>query len=197
MAQRGEARALADGRVQRGRRNRERIIEALISLVQQGELQPTAEQVAQRAGVGARTVFRHFEDMDSLYTEIYGRVRREIVPLVLLEFGGGLEERVRQLTRRRAEIYERIAPFRRAGALFRWRSDFLREANRAMVRELRTHLKTALPELDEAPPAVLEAVDLLTSFETWERLRGDQRLGRERAQETVASSVLALLDERR
>ena len=38
-----------DGRVQRGARNRERILDALLELVRAGELLPTAEQVAARA----------------------------------------------------------------------------------------------------------------------------------------------------
>ena len=34
----------------------------------------------------------------------------------------------------------------------------------------------------------------MTSFEAWDRLRTEQRLGRERAQAAVERAVLALLD---
>ena len=55
-----------DGRALRSERSRRPIVEALFALVGEGVLQPTAQQVADRAGVGIRTVFRHFEDMDAL-----------------------------------------------------------------------------------------------------------------------------------
>ena len=201
MAGRAEAKAgdetIVDGRVQRGERNRGRIVDALIALVQEGVLQPTAEQVAKRAAVGTRTVFRHFEDMDSLNAEINERVRCEVLPLFAEPIRGGLAQRVQELVRRRGQVFERIAPYRRAGALIRWRSPFLQNEHRRMVRELRAQLLAVLPELDDAPAPVFDSVDLLTSFEAWERLRCDQRLGRERAQESIATSVLALLEQPR
>ena len=183
-----------DGRIRRSLRSRQRILDAMVELVEEGELHPTGQQVADRAGVGLRTVFRHFEDMESLHAEINERVRREVLPLFHEPIRGALAQRVRELVSRRAEVFERIAPYRRAGALMRWRSPFLQNENRAMVRELRAQLRAVLPEVDAAPPAVLDALDVLTSFEAWERLRSDQRLGRDRAHESIATSVLTLLE---
>jgi AcrR family transcriptional regulator len=57
------------------------MVQALIDLVGEGVLQPTAQQVAARAKVGIRTVFRHFSDMDSLFAEIDERVRAQALPL--------------------------------------------------------------------------------------------------------------------
>ena len=56
----GPATAL-DGRVRRGARNRQTIVDALLDLVGSGILRPTAQQVADRAGVGIRTVFAPVE----------------------------------------------------------------------------------------------------------------------------------------
>jgi hypothetical protein len=39
----------------------------------------------------------------------------------------------------------------------------------------------------------VEALDLLTSFEAWNRFRTDQHLGRERAAEAMESAVRSLL----
>ena len=47
----------SDGRLRRGERSREAIVAALFELVGEGVLQPTAQQVAERAGVGIRSVF--------------------------------------------------------------------------------------------------------------------------------------------
>ena len=57
---------VADGRRLRSERSRQAIIDAMLKLVEEGVLVPTAQQVSERAGVGIRSVFRHFSDMESL-----------------------------------------------------------------------------------------------------------------------------------
>jgi len=183
-----------DGRVERGARNRERIVEALFELVRAGELQPTAEQVAARAGVGTRTVFRHFDDMESLRAEVSARLEEEAAPLLERTLGDGdLEQRTRDLIAGRIEFFERIAPFKSAGDLHRWRSRFLQQSHASVVRRLRSDLVRALPELARARPDCLEALDLVTSFEAWDRLRSEQRLGRQRARAAIELAALAIL----
>lgn len=58
--------AAKDGRRRRSAQSRDRIVEALLDLVAGVVVTPSAEAVAARAGVGLRTVFRHFRDMESL-----------------------------------------------------------------------------------------------------------------------------------
>jgi AcrR family transcriptional regulator len=55
----------ADGRRQRSSRSRERIVLAMIDLIRAGEMSPAAARVAEKANVGLRTVFRHFEEMET------------------------------------------------------------------------------------------------------------------------------------
>ncbi len=74
--------ASPDGRVLRSERSRESIVEALFELIGEGVLRPTAQQVAERAGVGLRTVFRHFSDMDTLFAELNEKLIAEVKPLV-------------------------------------------------------------------------------------------------------------------
>ena len=188
--------ARKDGRILRGVRSRGAIVDALIELVREGDLAPTAEQVAERASVGTRTVFRHFDDMESLYAEMAARVEQEVRPLLEAPLPEGrLVQRAQEIVRRRAEVFERITPFKRSSSLHRWAHPFLERDHTKAVRTFRSILLSQLPELKSAPDPVLEAVDLLTSFETWDRLRRDQRLGRERAEATVARAVVALLSE--
>jgi AcrR family transcriptional regulator len=188
------ARSETDGRIERSRRNRQAIVEALLELIAEGELLPTGEQVASRAGVGLRTVFRHFEDMDSLHAEIHTRVRRLVRPLLEApDSEGDLAERVRVLVHQRANAYERMTPFMRSGEIQRWRSSFLQQTHAETVRELRANLRSILPEIGSLPVPMQQAVELVTSYEAWSRLRDDQGLGRERAAETVRNALLALL----
>jgi len=185
-----------DGRVLRGARNREVIVDAMLELIRSGELRPTAEQVAKQAGVGTRTVFRHFDDMESLYAEMDRRVTAENLPLLEEpQRRGSRSERVARMVRGRARLFERIAPFKRAGSLQRPRSTFLQEKHAEMARRLRADVAAFLaPELDAGPESLLDAVDLLTSYEAWDRLRTEQRLGRDRACRIVEQSLHALLD---
>lgn len=170
----------------------------MVDLVGEGILLPTAEQVAARADVGLRSVFRHFRDMESLFAAIHARLQARLMPLLVEEPPpGGLETRARALVRQRATIFELLAPYKRAEVLKRWRSEFLASQHGALVRRLRADLKRWLPELEGAPSDLLDALELATCFEAWDRLRSEQRLGRGRAVAAVERGVLALLRDRR
>jgi AcrR family transcriptional regulator len=185
-----------DGRVRRSEKSRAAIVDALFELVGEGVLQPTAQQVAERAGVGIRSVFRHFDDMDGLFAAMDARLRAEAIPLIrAVPAQGTLRERAVAWVERRARLFERIAPWKRSAGIGRWRSEFLRAQHALLLRELRADLLRSLPEVASAPAALADALDVMTCFETWDRLRSDQRLSRERAQAVVELAVLALLEE--
>jgi AcrR family transcriptional regulator len=157
-------------------------------------LRPTAQQVAQRAGVGIRSVFRHFEDMDTLYAEMDARLRSEAEPLLhKAPPAGSALRRGRALAAQRAALFERIAPYKRAGNLARAGSRYLQATHLGLVRELRADLRRWLPELASAPQGVVDALELVTSFEAWDRLRVEQALSAARARAALEDSVVALL----
>lgn len=188
--------APTDGRLQRSARSRERILDALCALVEAGDLHPTGQQVAERAGVSLRTVFRHFEDMEGLHREMHDRIERGMRPLGRGgPITGTLAERVREMVRRRTALFEKASPFLRSGAIHRWKSPYLTRIHAEDVRELRERLSRTLPELERVSPERRDALELLTSFEAWDRLRSDQRLGRDRAREVMVQAALALLGE--
>ncbi len=185
-----------DGRVQRGERSREAIVAALLELVGEGFLEPTAQLVAERAGVGIRSVFRHFSDMDGLFAAMHEQLRAWVRPALDADPPEGTPcERAIELVRLRVLTYERIAPYKRSANLQRWRSPFLADRHEDQVRELRADLLRWLPELEKARPGLEDALDLVTSFEAWERLRSDQRLGHDRARAAMEQAVRALVQE--
>src|SRR5688500_3891186 len=55
-----------DGRRLRRQQNREAVIDALIELFEEGSYTPSSAEVAERAGISPRSLFRYFDDVDDL-----------------------------------------------------------------------------------------------------------------------------------
>ncbi|MFN7179806.1 TetR/AcrR family transcriptional regulator [Hyphomonas sp.] len=184
----------SDGRRQRSERSRAQIIDALFALIREGDVSPSAAKVAERAGVGLRTVFRHFEDMDSLYVEMAERISAEIMPLVNTPFSStDWRERLREHCGRRIEIYERIFPVRVSANIRRFGSQFLMEEyrrNLAMEQEL---LKVHLPDEILSDPIRFAAIDTALGFQTWRRLRQDLQMPVEEASAVVRLTLDRLI----
>lgn len=180
-----------DGRVLRGARNHEAIARAMYDLVRKTHLPPSVEEVARRAGVGTRTVFRQFEDLEALYRSLNDRLQREIMAMVsLAPPSGELEADLRALVARRARVFEHLIPFRRAGRLVRHQSPFLKEQDAMMARFFRVALEAHLGP--EVRGDALEALDALLSFEAWDRMRDAQGLSAKRAERVLADAAIVL-----
>jgi AcrR family transcriptional regulator len=61
---------IKDGRRDRRKRSRERIVEAAFLLVQRGNWRPSVKDIAAQAGVSVRTVFDIFGTLDDVYEEL-------------------------------------------------------------------------------------------------------------------------------
>lgn len=185
----------SDGRRRRSLDSRARIVAAMLELVREGAVTPGAERVAARADVGLRTVFRHFKDMDSLYGEMSKVVEKEFRVVVERPFTAPRgKERIVELVHRRAEVYETIAPFKRASEAHRHRSAFLEAGQARMVATSRKILQAELPPEVASDEPTFEALDLLLSFEAWNRLRREQGLSAARARQTVEATVRRLFE---
>ena len=176
-----------DGRVVRGAKNREAIIDALLALYRAGVLRPTAQQVAEHAGVAPRSVYHHFADMESLVAEVAAYQASRYGHLMdAPDVDGSLEARVAALVERRAELFEAVTPVRRAALLEAHRSPTVRRNLGALARRLRAQLEALFP------PESLDAADLLTSWEAWDRLRTQQGLSVAAARRVLTTSLIAL-----
>ena len=189
-----------DGRVRRGAENRSALIEALVSLYEDGELTPTATEIADRAGVAVRSVYGHFGDVETLAAEVSRRQWQVHGRLMDPEpIPGTFHERVEELVARRAELFEAVAPVRRAGMLHAHHSETIAANLRVLARRFRAQVaQTFAPELDSVGRArtaeLLEAADLLLAWESWERLRTQQGCSPARARRVLASALIRLLD---
>jgi len=180
----------ADGRRQRGERSRRQIADAMLAVIGRGEMNPSAAQVAEEAGVSLRSVFRHFEDMDSLYREMSARIEAEIMPLALRPFDAAdWRARLMELTKRRAALYERIMPYRVAGAARRFQSTYLMDDYRRMISLEQSSLKGILPKAIIADAILFAALDAATGFDAWRRLRQDLALSPKKAEAAMRLTV--------
>jgi TetR/AcrR family transcriptional regulator of autoinduction and epiphytic fitness len=170
--------ATADGRVQRGARTRAAIVDALLALLEQDHGPPTAREVADAAGVSLRSVFQHFPDMESLYGAC---VERQFVRLaelrVPLDPSASRADRVGAFVAQRARIYERIAPARRAALMLATSSPVVRAGlTDAAAEHRRVVAASFAPELGGGDRRErLAAIEVATSFDTWDHLRRVQR----------------------
>jgi AcrR family transcriptional regulator len=183
---------LMDGRRKRSEISRDKLVAAMIALVGEGELSPSAEAVAERAGVGLRTVFRHFGDMEALYAAMQARLQIEYAdwqdPFVADDWRGQLAE----LTGRRLRTYERLLPYKRAADAHRHASATIRHQYagvRAAMRGRQHRQLSVLPPALGEDAVARETIDLMLSFETWQRLRDEQGLTPEAARAMVLASL--------
>jgi AcrR family transcriptional regulator len=183
----------------RSERSRAAVVEALLDLLEEGDLRPTAARVAERAGVSLRTVFLHFRDLEALFAAAADRQLARLAHLApRLQSTGPLTARLARFVKQRAELLETIAPVRRASLLM---EPFSREiaARLAGARRLaRAQVEQAFaPEL--ALLAARErrevgvALAASTSFSSWEVLRRHHGLSVERARKVMTRMLRALL----
>jgi AcrR family transcriptional regulator len=182
-----------DGRRRRSLDSRARIVNAMLELTRETAVAPSAEQVAQRAGVGLRTVFRHFQDMDSLYSEIARPFETELRLWARRPFKGETwQDRVIELIARRGAAFETLAPLRRASDAMRHNSAVLQAQHATLTTMLRTILRGLVPKR-AVDTATFEALDLLLGYEAWSRLRREQGLSPAQARKTLQTAVRALI----
>lgn len=180
--------AAVDGRRLRSERSRQAIINAGLALQEEGILVPTAQQISDRAGVGIRSFFRHFEDMETLFQAVDDSIRDSYEALFLGgDRDGALELRIENAVDQHADAYESVSNIVLGTRAQLWRYEFLRKTYARNQRGLRKDLENWLPELESLPRAEREAVDAIASFEIWNRLRETQGLSKKSAIKIVVS----------
>jgi AcrR family transcriptional regulator len=192
LAQEAPRTPAVDGRTQRGARNRQAIIDALIACYEDGFLAPSVQEVADRAGVSARSVHNHFVDVEALRLEVAQRQWQRVTPLAsFLDVDQPLADRVHELVEQRAAIFEQVAPVRRAALLQLPESAAIASRLAQADRAFRDQINRGFPEIDAE---VLDAVDALLSWDAWNRLRQAQGMSVARAKRVLVRTVRTLVE---
>lgn len=184
-----------DGRLNRSIVTRQKIVDALTALIYEGHLSPTAEQVATRADVGLRTVFRHFDDMDSLYREIGQGLDGMIQPMISQRLVGTTwQDRLRHSVQLRTAFFDRVAAIHLATQVHRHESAYLSQQVKQSVALQRELLQRQISAEAVRDATLFEALDVVLSIEVWIRLRREQGLSAEAARQVILRAVSALLE---
>ena len=188
-----------DGRFARGQRTRQAVVDALLSLYAEDNLTPTIDDIAARVGMTARTIYHHFDDRDAIAEALTEHQRQQLGHLTKLELSGDLTARIDALVDQRAELFETVAPVRRAALANMHASPRIRKGQGNLAAGLRRQLtRTFEPELSaldrSAKAETVELLDLHTSWDTWERLRRWQRLSVPRSRKLVNRLVTLTLE---
>jgi AcrR family transcriptional regulator len=198
----GEAASRAgrvDGRRLRSERTRRLIIEAYMALVRETGQMPTAVQIAERAGYSVRSIFERFPDLTALrvavtdYAIAEGRASG-----ALRDLDGDRLTRIRSQVEQRGQGCERWLPL--------WRvlsSDMRHSADLQqrilMIRQLVVMRMEMMfrPELssltEEARRKIMLALEALTDFESWARMRDLYGLSFEEASAVWVKAIDRLL----
>ncbi len=181
-----------DGRRASRHRNLLAVVDAMLELFAEGNLDPGAQEVADRSGVSRRSVFRYFEDMEALgraaIQRMHDRLGQYAIPPAAPD--APLASRIAALAEQRINLYSRGAP---AARVMRLRAPFRPlmheelERNRVMLdTQVANYFRPELDTIESGPRSEIVAVlQVLYSFETFDAL-----VARGRDEAEIAASVI-------
>ncbi len=171
-----------DGRIVRGLRTRQALIQATLDLIQAGDVEPTSAAIATIAGVSSRALFQHFTNLADLYAAAFDlAVSRAFERSRPVETDASLSNRIELLVSDRSELFEEWLPVWH----FAERVRSVAPAVGLGVAQLRKLLRERLAswfasELNNLNPSsrdlVLDSLDLAFGLDSWMNMREQLRL---------------------
>ncbi len=189
-----------DGRTARRHRNRLAALDAAFELFSEGNALPSIEDVAVRAGLSSRSMYRYFTDAHELHLLALARRAEVAEPLYRLDqLGEGpLAERIDRVVDQRLRLYDETAPSIRMAFAIAPSLPAIRQQVEARKKQLSDQLREHFsPELHVQPKSagesVLACVDVLCQFESLEQLRVERGMSRDRTRTTLVLGLRVLL----
>lgn len=176
-----------DGRRLRSERTRRYIIEAYLAMLREGRGLPTAAQIAERAGYSVRSLFERFPDLLSLSLAAADHAFAQANALaVVRDLDADRATRIRTQVETRGQTCEQWLPLWRALTRHLHHSEELTARMNRVRDAVRLRLELMYrPELATMAPAgrrrTLIALEAITDFESWARMRETLGLSIEQA----------------
>lgn len=184
-----------DGRRARAERTHGAIVGALLDLADEGNIAPTAQEVATRAGVALRSIRQHFASRESLLIAAGAEHARRVVARVdHVDVRAPLKTRLEAFTTGRARMLEATAALRHAAALVETKSAAVTKGTAELARMRRREVEEVFArelEAHERPEKklILDSLDLVSSGKIWDAMRRDLKL----SEDDAAAMMVRLL----
>jgi TetR/AcrR family transcriptional regulator, regulator of autoinduction and epiphytic fitness len=182
-----------DGRVQRRAQNVDIVVDAMLHLLAAGDPWPSAGDIAARAGLSERSLYRYFADLDALArAAVETQVARADHLFQPLPGGGPLDERIARLVAHRVMLHDEVGAIVHAAGLRATLHDAVAQGLAHRRRQMRTQLRELFaPELEGDD--MLVALEVATGFEALRALRVDRGCSAARTGRILRHTVEALL----
>lgn len=185
-----------DGRRAKRVSNRAAAVQALIELWREGRYFERTDEIAARAGLSERSLFRYFADPNELVREAMRHFMAAARPhgAVAVDPDDTLERRVERLVAVRFRQYDVIAPAYRAARAHAFRDAAFAERTSQTRARWREQVREVLGAwLTGRARALGATVDILLSFDAYETLRRDEGLSHRRAETLTVRAICAVL----
>jgi TetR/AcrR family transcriptional regulator of autoinduction and epiphytic fitness len=171
-----------DGRRARAKKTHGAIVGALLDLADEGNVAPTAQELATRAGVALRSIRQHFASREILLIAAGAEhARRVVVRVGHVDPHAPLRTRLESFAIGRGRMLEATAALRHAAVLVETKSPAVskgtaelarmrrREVEEIFARELAAHDRLEKKR-------ILDMIDLVSSGKVWDAMRRDLKL---------------------
>jgi len=190
-----------DGRRERSARTHRAIVASLIDLIEEGNLAPTAGQIARRASVAVRSIRQHFPSREDLFVAAVEEHARRVEPhRAYVDARTPLADRIAAFVDARARELEFCSPVRRAASVTlaspkAGSTAIGRATDEAWQRRRREVEQVFAAELEGRADRqrLLDTLDLLSHGRTWDTMRYALGLSATSATEILRASIAAAL----
>ena len=161
-----------DGRILRSQKSQSVILTALIKLINTGNYYPTAEEVAKESGIAIRTVFRQFDDMESLLMKVDELINHKLInDEKEIKLNSPLIARLELIIEERLHYYNKYENIMIATITQLPKYKILQKRYPEYQRLLRKRTEDIIPEILTLKSNNQELLDATLSFGFYQRLK--------------------------
>ena len=161
-----------DGRILRSQKSQNLILDAIIKLINNGNLYPTAQEVAKESGIAIRTVFRQFADMESLLMKVDELINEKLLnEESYINMSLSLSERLKKIIDERVYFYNKYENIMIATVTQLPKYKILQKRYPEYQKLLRKRTEKIIPEILSLKSNSQELLDATLSFGFFERLK--------------------------
>lgn len=175
---RQQSAAAIERRAERLQAKRDVVLRAALDIINEGDINPSMPKIVERSGIPERSIFRYFDDIADLTTQVIAFARNDLSDLVGLQHigEGSLEERIASIVDVRVYTLERVRHLSRIARMRVFLAPglavILDELLAVLSAEISEHFAPELSAMSEGDAALtVDSLTTLVSFESYDVLR--------------------------